>query len=326
MASTKLGVPVASLSVSKGVVSGGGSERHLRRADRRQELRLHASPAGRRARTPGQGIAKPVEPVQARRHVTAADRHPGQGVGQVHLRPERADSGDVARPLGHAARHRRQHLAEPLPGQHRRELDQEHPGRSGRADQQLRRRRGAEGVRGDPGRGAAEGRLEERSEVRLGQLGQLLVVGAQGGRHEHDQPGPLHGRHAATSTLRWRRRRRRCRRPTSTTTTTSCRSARTPRSPTWTAERPRDRCTSRASRSRAIPPNLASTMLGIRGARNIRAICVRGLELVRRRHAGAGGRAGGDHLAGDRQAGAPPVDALGPARLRQLRPGRTCTT
>ena len=46
-------------------------------------------------------------------------------------------------------------------GQRRPELDRPHPGRPGRPDRQLPRRRRAEGVRRDPGGGAAEGGLED---------------------------------------------------------------------------------------------------------------------------------------------------------------------
>ena len=196
MASTKLGVPVASLTRQQG-----------RRLGRQRQAVTYGAliggknfnftfPAAQTSATPGQGIAKAVSRLQARRDDASPHRHPRQGERAVHLRAERAHSRHVARPLGHPARHRRQHVAEPLPDQRRRELDQEHPGRSGRSHRQLPRGRGAEGVRGHPGRGAAQGRVEERSEVRLGQLGQLLVVGAQDGRHEHDQPGPLHHRRA----------------------------------------------------------------------------------------------------------------------------------
>ena len=110
LASTSLGVPVASLSVTDGVVSGGGKTRHLRRAARRQAVQRHDLGlhyvVGDNAGAGGRGLAghEAGQPVQARRHEPAAGRHPGQGDRQVHLRTEHQGAGDDARPGRAAAR------------------------------------------------------------------------------------------------------------------------------------------------------------------------------------------------------------------------------
>ena len=109
MASTQLGVPVASLTVSNGVDLRRRQDRQVRRPDRRQAVQLrtlatatHVDDAARLI--PGQGIAKPVSRVQARRQVVPADRHPGEGDRHVHVHPERPRPGDAARPRRPAAR------------------------------------------------------------------------------------------------------------------------------------------------------------------------------------------------------------------------------
>ena len=97
-----------SLTVSKGVVSGGGKTRHLRPADRRQPVQRHdaaelqhgarrrlrpptGSPPGRRRRSRRE--------LHARRDARPPrDRHPGDVTGDVHLRPERPRPRDAARP------------------------------------------------------------------------------------------------------------------------------------------------------------------------------------------------------------------------------------
>ena len=153
-----LGVPVASLTVKDGRRLGRRQDRHLRRADRRQALQRARSP--RATLNPGQSPAKPVEPVHARRHEPAADRHPGQG--HRHATPTSTTSGCrgccTAASSGRAARARYGTGAQIALG--RRELDQAHR-RASRSSAQgrLPRRRRAEGVRRDPGGGAAQGEV-----------------------------------------------------------------------------------------------------------------------------------------------------------------------
>ena len=141
------------------------------------------------AATPGQGIAKPVADYKVVGKSLPRIDIPDKVIGQVHVHPERHASrgwcthGSV-RPRGAGANTSQNHF----PLERRRELDQAHPGRPGRADQQLHRRRRAEGVRRDPGRGAAQGRLEERSEVCRAPA--TSGVAAQGRRHEHARTRP----------------------------------------------------------------------------------------------------------------------------------------
>ena len=140
MASTNLGVPVASLSVSKGVVSGGGKSVTYGALIGGKNFNF-TFPASQTSATPGQGIAKPVANYKLVGTVVSPHRHPRQGERSLHLRAERPDSRDV-HAAGHPpARHRRQHVAEPLPDSVDESVDQEHPGRSGRPDRQLPRRR-----------------------------------------------------------------------------------------------------------------------------------------------------------------------------------------
>ena len=96
--------PSRASSVKDGVVSGGGKTVTYGAADRRQALQR---PDGRRDAQPGPVAGQAARPVHARRHEPAADRHPGQGHRQVHLRPERpgrpacctpASCGRAARP------------------------------------------------------------------------------------------------------------------------------------------------------------------------------------------------------------------------------------
>ena len=121
----------ASRSTS-GVVSGGGKTVTYGALIGGKQFNFTMS-AAQTSATPGQGIAKPVKRVQDRRQLVPAHRHPGQGERPVHVRPQHQDPGDGARPDRASARRRGEHVAEPLPGERRRDLDQEHPGRAGRA-------------------------------------------------------------------------------------------------------------------------------------------------------------------------------------------------
>ena len=126
LAATNLGVPVASLSVSKGVVSGGGKtvtygqligDKLFNVKFTTTTLNAGASP-GEAGRSSTRGRHRPGP---ARRHPVDRGRH-------AHLRRERPASRTCARPDRAAARPgrvRRRH--EPGGGEDRRELDQAHP-------------------------------------------------------------------------------------------------------------------------------------------------------------------------------------------------------
>ena len=151
IAATQLGVPVASLSVSKGVVSGGGKTvtygqligdklfnvddggaEHQPRCRRQRSRSARTSSSG----SPG-----------------AAGRHPGQGrPGKyTYVHNVRVPGCCTAGSSGRAARARTATDARDRLG--RRELDQAHPGRAGRPPGRLPRRRRAARVRRDPGGG-----------------------------------------------------------------------------------------------------------------------------------------------------------------------------
>ena len=95
---------------------------------------------------PGAGIAKPVSQYGLVGKSVHADRHPGEGERHLHLHPQRPGPGHAAWPCrcGRVARVRiRSVNHQPLSVDA--SLDRAHPGRSGRADGQLpRRRRSAE--------------------------------------------------------------------------------------------------------------------------------------------------------------------------------------
>ena len=133
LASAKLGVPVASLTVDKGVVSGGGKTVTYGELVGGKLFSVNLTTTSLQH---GVGAGEAGEPVQARRHDGAACGHPGQGVGQVHLHARHHRPGHAARPLGPPGSgpvaDRR--LREAAVG--RRELDQapaERQGRSSRA-------------------------------------------------------------------------------------------------------------------------------------------------------------------------------------------------
>ena len=191
-------MPVASLTVEQGRRLGRRQDRHLRPADRRQAVQRHVQ------RPPTLQLAAPA-PGEAGRAVhdrrdarPPRDRHPGEGHGTYTYVAQRARPGHAARPARAAARPgrvRRRH--EPRCRLGRRELDQAHPGRAGRARRQLPRRRRAEGVRRDPGRGAAEGEVGGQPPISGG--GNLWKR-----MRDHDAAGKAPARtrrqHRATST------------------------------------------------------------------------------------------------------------------------------
>ena len=96
LASTKLGVPVASLTVEQGRRLGRRQVRHLRRARRRQALQRHADD-DRRCSTASHR-SKPVEPVQAGRR-----RRRRASTSRPRSRATTPTSHNVRAP-GHAAR------------------------------------------------------------------------------------------------------------------------------------------------------------------------------------------------------------------------------
>ena len=139
LASTQLGVPAAQLSVSKGVVSGGGKSVTYGEliGGKLFNVRMPASynmdrtsifPGFVGGIQPGQSPAKAPEPVQAGRHLAAEDRHPGDRHREGGLHPEHPAARDAARADRAAARpvgvrvRRSDRLG-------RRGLDQAHPRR-----------------------------------------------------------------------------------------------------------------------------------------------------------------------------------------------------
>ena len=277
--------PVASLTVTERRRLGRRQDRHLRRPDRRQELRLHdaARPAHDRALTPGQGIAKPVSQYKIVGTLVPADRHPGKVMRQLHLHPERAASRGCCmpagvRPRGAGANTSQNHF--PI------SVD----------EKSIKHIPGAQVVQinnflavvapkeYDAIQAAAQLKVVWKSDPKFGSgsSGNFWSWMRKAGDTNTVNPARYTADTRQRRPQRSRRRRRRCRRPTSTSTTTSCRSARTPRSPTSSNGTRRATVYVQGQSLQGIPPNLA-TLLGIPAAENIRVICVRGLELVRRR-------------------------------------------
>ena len=87
LASTKLGVPVASLTVDKGVVSGGGGKVTYGELVGGKLFNVTLNPTTLQH---GVAPAKPVSAVQARRHAGAARRHPGEDPRRLRLQPQRS--------------------------------------------------------------------------------------------------------------------------------------------------------------------------------------------------------------------------------------------
>ena len=95
--SAQLGVPVSSLSVDKGVVSGGGKT--VKYADLMAGKLFNSTIAAQRAPT----LTDPSK-LQGDRHARPAHRHPGDRHRPAHLRPERPRAGDAPRPRRPPAR------------------------------------------------------------------------------------------------------------------------------------------------------------------------------------------------------------------------------
>ena len=156
LASTQLGVPVASLTVANGVVSGGGKSvtygelvggKLFNIDDPRDDSEPRASPceAGRPYTLVGTRVPRIDIPAEVTGTYTYIQnvRVPGMLHGRV-VRPRGQGAYGTGAPdrLG------------------RRELDRAHPERPVSAGRLPRRRRAAR-VRRDPGRGAAEGAWQE---------------------------------------------------------------------------------------------------------------------------------------------------------------------
>ena len=138
MASTRLGVPVGSLTVSKGVVSGGGKT--VTYGDLIGGKLFNVTIRRRASTSPDWRARSGCSRNEARHRVhagwrspgPAADRHPGEGARHVHLHPQRPDPGHASCPGRSAAwagRVRRRHGSE---GALRRScVDQPRPERQG---------------------------------------------------------------------------------------------------------------------------------------------------------------------------------------------------
>ena len=200
----------------------------------------------------GRAIAKPVSAVHGRRHVVPADRHPRKVAGTYtyiqNVRVPGMLHARRVRPRGAGANTVENDYA----AQRRPELDRPHPGRPGRPDRQLPRRRRSEGVRRDPGGGAAEGGLEDGDRV-PGGSGNYWSWLRAGRRHQHGQPAPLHDADTGNvpAALAARGEDGLCDLP-ATTTTPSCRSGRTARSPTCNPTTRRRSSTSRPGDSTGL--------------------------------------------------------------------------
>ena len=328
MASTQLGVPSRSLTVYKGVVTGGGKTVKYSDLLGGKLFKIDHEPglaAARRA--PAKPVANYSLVGKTTPRIDLPDKVTGKYTYVHNIRVPGMLHARVVRPHGQGGVTSQNHFplsVDPSSISHI-------PGVPGRPGRELPRGRRAEGVRRDSGCGAAEGGLEERSEAR--RLRQLLDVAAPGRRHEHDEPGPLHDE----------RRQRRLgaqvvgedasRRRTSTRSTATCRSARRARSPTTSRpdddlvqlaaalDRPDDARRVPAQRPAVLrPAGAGHPLLLLRGLELVRLDARRRVRPDRRLH-----RRGRD-LEDRRRSGAPAVDALGRARLGRPTAPAACST
>ena len=180
--------------------------RHLRRSSLGDKLfNATISPL---TLAPGVGIAKPVEPVQGRRHERAARRHPGQGHRQVHLRAQHpgARGCSTAAWCGRAGRapygtRREDRLA----STRARSSTSRARRSSARATSSPSSRR----TEYDAIQAAAQLKVKWKDEPRLPSTGQPVEADAGAG-HGRQGPGAPRSRTRATSTPRSTRRRRPC--------------------------------------------------------------------------------------------------------------------
>ena len=262
------------------------------------------------------------QPVQARRHASPRVDIPDKVTGKytyIHnIRVPGMLHGRVVRPRGQGAygvRHRREAAVG------RRELDQAHPGRAGRARRRLPRRRRPHEY--DAIQAAAQ--LKVKWARPADAAGQRQPLRADARLDTAGQAPTASGRTPATST-------RRCvgRAKTVAATYKYHYNGHVPIGPNVRGRRRDGRRARSCSRTRRTPTALRTERSRRRS------------ELPRERSASqyyegssVYGNAptyddvahrGGDHVAVGRQAGAPAVHALGRARLGQLRPGRSSPT
>ena len=157
LASAQLGVPVSSLSVDKGVVSGGGKT--VKYADLMAGKLFQSTIAAQSAT-----LTDPTQ-VQGDRHARAAHRHPGSSSPAAR----RSSRTCACRGCSTAASSAR---AARAPSTRARSCSASTRARSSTSTgaqvvrhRQLRRRRRAEGVGRDPGRGAAQGQVGRDAEA-----------------------------------------------------------------------------------------------------------------------------------------------------------------
>ena len=218
--------------VNDGVVSGGGKTVTYGALLGDKLFNVRMPPAARSAlarRARAGTKPSPTTSSSAARASSASTSRPRSPARSPTPQHPRAGHGPrPRRPAARPGRVRRRHRAEGALD--RRELDQEHRRRAGRALRGLRRRRRRPGVRGDPGCGAAQGEVGRHAR-RIAAVGNLFKQ-----MRDHDAAGKAPARIARQlRQLRQRRtrpRRRSCRRATSTTTRARCRSARAAASPT----------------------------------------------------------------------------------------------
>ncbi len=145
LASTNLGVPVANLTASNGVISGGGKSVSYAALVGGQMFNTNI-PSASASLSPGPGPLEAGQPVHARDHERAAHRHPGQDRGHLHLRPQRQDprhAPRTGRPSAWSGTVRDRsddRLGRP-------ELDRAHPGCEGADAGELPRRRRSARIR-----------------------------------------------------------------------------------------------------------------------------------------------------------------------------------
>ena len=199
--STQLGVPVASLTVSKGVVSGGGKSVTYGALIGDKLLQRASWPrrASTRARRPSKPVAQyTLVGDAARPRVDIPDKVTGKYIYVHNIRVPGMLHGRVVRPRGQGAygdgRCRRSSRST-------RARSSTSRASRGRAQGRLPRRRRADGVRRDPGGRAAEGEVDADPPP-IAEQRQPLEVDARP-RHRRPGAGADRGQTRATSTPRF---------------------------------------------------------------------------------------------------------------------------
>ena len=296
MASTKLGVPVASLTVGKGVVSGGGKTVTYGAAHRRQAVQHHGRERRRCSRVSRRrSRCRPTRPCTKIRTRSSGSTSRTRSPASTRTCTTSAFPGCCTAGWSGRAVRVRIRTTRTSPVSVDASVDRAHSGCAGRPGEQLPRRCRAEGVRRDPGGRAAQGRLEhEPDPAGHGQpLEALPRHGRARGRSRHTYSAvtkgnvdaalaasahtvvgyvraPLPGPHADRAELL--------------------------RSPTF--RRPRRRSGATPRTSRTCVTDLANVLSPLQ-ANQIRVDLLRGLGLVRQRLCRVRhGRVGGDHVEG----------------------------